>query len=113
MRSPSPSRRFNGDNYNYNYKGGLVDGTLKEKSVVTKGSLVNYARNENLRPASPNNILTRNRENLRNKGTCTHHIGSKIDEMEVGEGLVNEDSKSIPLEDIDNPLIALDCFIFL
>lgn len=90
-----------------------MDGTLKEKSVVTKGSLVNYARNENLRPASPNNILTRNRENLRNKGTCTHHIGSKIDEMEVGEGLVNEDSKSIPLEDIDNPLIALDCFIFL
>lgn len=89
--------------------------TQKEKcSFVSKGNISrNYTGKENVRPASSNNNFSRNRTNLRNRETYTHRIATKIDEMVVQEGMSNEDINSIPTEDINNPLIALDCFIFL
>lgn len=68
--------------------------------------------NENVRPAS-RGIGTYSRSS---RDTCIHRIGSKIDEIAVGEALAQlhrHEIDSVPMEDIDNPLIALDCFIFL
>lgn len=109
-RSPSPSRRFNADKYNLSH---VPNETC---SFVSKANVSrNCGGKENVRPASPknNNITSRNRVNLRNVETYTRRVGTKIDEMEVEEGVSNEDINSIPMEDINNPLIALDCFIFL
>ncbi|XP_038886331.1 proline-rich receptor-like protein kinase PERK2 [Benincasa hispida] len=44
--------------------------------------------------------------------TCIHRISSKIDEVAVKEAVGDLDSV-VAMEDIDNPLISLDCFIFL
>ncbi|XP_068653460.1 uncharacterized protein [Aristolochia californica] len=43
------------------------------------------------------------------KQTSLHHI----DQLDGGEATCDQEIESDPLEDIDNPLIALDCFIFL
>lgn len=47
--------------------------------------------------------------------TCIHRISSKIDEVAAREAVLkDEDFDSVvAMEDIDNPLISLDCFIFL
>lgn len=50
---------------------------------------------------------------LSNRETCIHRISSKIDELAVEEALRHQDNDAILMEDIDNPLISLDCFIFL
>jgi|UniRef100_A0A2N9IUV0 hypothetical protein len=108
LRSPSPSRRFNGDRC-----GRVMTNTTMEshsKRMLGKSSSMKM---ENLRSASPHNNSSRLRPCLRNRETCTHRIGSKIDEMAVTKALSHNDFDSIPLEDIDNPLISLDCFIFL
>ncbi|KAM7514799.1 hypothetical protein LguiA_004382 [Lonicera macranthoides] len=108
MRSPSPSRRFDGDSYNYN-------GEFKNfaKESFRKGNVVNSMRRENLRPSSPSNNLSRYEGYLRNRERFIHQNGKKIDEISVGEVRSLDKIDSIPTEDIDNPLIALDCFIFL
>ncbi|KAM2377119.1 hypothetical protein ACFX1X_043772 [Malus domestica] len=41
-----------------------------------------------------------------------HRITSKIDEVSAGEALADY-MDSLPAEDIDNPSISLECFIFL
>lgn len=47
--------------------------------------------------------------------TCIHRISSKIDEAAAREAVLNEGDldSAAAMEDIDNPLISLDCFIFL
>lgn len=115
LRSPSPSRRFGGD---HNYRGDLKN---RHKEVCCKNSFVSKenvfnsgilsARRENIRPPSPINNLGRNRGYLMNS---IYGICSKIDEIAGGEEFSSKrDVDVIPMEDIDNPLIALDCFIFL
>lgn len=119
LRSPSPSRRFSGDSNR-----GFVTNTTKESCLSPMvGTKVHSAnpvssslRKENFRPPSPSN--SHNSAGLRlcfrNKETFTHRIGSKIDEVAVAEALASHsDSDPVPMEDIDNPLISLDCFIFL
>ena len=116
LRSPSPSRRFNGDSGR-----GILTITPKEScSSRTVGARVNSAnsfsstsRKENLRPPSHYINSSQLRSCLRNRETCIHRISSKIDEDAVKEALAQQDSDSVPMEDIDNPLISLDCFIFL
>lgn len=44
--------------------------------------------------------------------SCIHRISSKIDEVAVREAVGDLDAV-VAMEDIDNPLISLDCFIFL
>ncbi|CAK9313558.1 unnamed protein product [Citrullus colocynthis] len=44
--------------------------------------------------------------------SCIHRISSKIDEVAVREAVGDLDAM-VAMEDIDNPLISLDCFIFL
>ncbi|KAG5221963.1 protein TPRXL [Salix suchowensis] len=116
LRSPSPSRRFNGDSGR-----GILTITPKEScSARTVGAKVNPAnsfssslRKENSRLASPYINSSQPRSSVRNRETCIHRISSKIDEDAVKEALAQQESDSIPMEDIDNPLISLDCFIFL
>ncbi|XP_059455368.1 QWRF motif-containing protein 2 [Corylus avellana] len=109
LRSPSPSRRYNGD------RSGPISTNASVLESHSKRVVGSYVRKENIRPASPNNIVSsRPRPCLRNKETFTHRIGSKIDEFAVGKALSDHEMiDSVPMEDIDNPLISLDCFIFL
>jgi hypothetical protein len=109
LRSPSPSRRYNGD------RSGPISTNASVLESHSKRIVGSSLRKENIRPASPNNIVSsRPRPCLRNKETFTHRIGSKIDEFAVGKALSDHEMiDSVPMEDIDNPLISLDCFIFL
>ncbi|KAH7523580.1 hypothetical protein FEM48_Zijuj06G0027000 [Ziziphus jujuba var. spinosa] len=121
LRSPSPSRRFSNG-------GVLITNAQREchskrmSCTCTVGNPKCILRNkENVRPASPNsNIINSSRGigtySRSGRDTGIPRIGSKIDEIAVGEALAplhDHDIDSIPMEDIDNPLIALDCFIFL
>ncbi|KAL5558608.1 hypothetical protein UlMin_034819 [Ulmus minor] len=120
LRSPSPSRRFvNGD-----HKGGGVFTNTQIKECHSKrsssSSVASYLKKEQfLRPASPNNCSSTRlvrpylRSSTINREAFVHRIGSKIDEIAVGEALTQHELDTLPMEDIDNPLISLDCFIFL
>ncbi|XP_059630304.1 A-agglutinin anchorage subunit [Cornus florida] len=121
LRSPSPSRRFStGENCK-----GVLSNSPKEslgtRSIGSKVSKVSSeasscVRKETVRPVSPSNntISTRHCSCSRNREKCTIQIGSKVDEIAVEEVVSNADvDQAIPTEDINNPLIALDCFIFL
>ncbi|KAK3230529.1 hypothetical protein Dsin_002410 [Dipteronia sinensis] len=120
LRSPSPSRRFSSVDNNR----GFSTSSPKEMSCSKRmvGAKVNAIHNsasvssylnkkdQNFRPGTSTGL----RVALRNRETYTHRIGSKIDETAVREALAaHHESESVPMEDIDNPLISLDCFIFL
>ncbi|KAE8684505.1 pentatricopeptide repeat-containing protein [Hibiscus syriacus] len=129
LRSPSPSRRFNGDNNNINnnYRG-LLASTSKEicSSKRTVGPKVNALnsvsssqRRENFRVSSPklnsHEPSTPLKSCLRNRETLVHRISSKIDKTALRAALSSQqENESVTMEeDIVNPLISLDCFIFL
>lgn len=104
IRSPSPTRRFNGENYNY--KATMINQTPKYKRQpydLKENSRFNYraAEKENIRriTSSPKNLSsTYVGLNRMNEEFTSHHIGEEL---------------RIDHEDINNPHIALDCFIFL
>ncbi|KAM2925773.1 hypothetical protein FF1_043243 [Malus domestica] len=117
LRSPSPSRRFN------------MPIPPKESHLRPNNAL-------NVRPAGSNCCATKStsrariephnpninynnssrllRPCLKSRETemRIHRITSKIDEVAAGE-TVADYMDSLPAEDIDNPLISLDCFIFV
>ncbi|KAM1573390.1 hypothetical protein PS2_042969 [Malus domestica] len=117
LRSPSPSRRFN------------MPIPPKESHLRPNNAL-------NVRPAGSNCCATKStsrariephnpninynnssrllRQCLKSRETemRIHRITSKIDEVAAGE-TVADYMDSLPAEDIDNPLISLDCFIFV
>ncbi|KDP32891.1 hypothetical protein JCGZ_12183 [Jatropha curcas] len=104
LKSPSASRRFNGRGFSIKENG--------SKPMVSNCKVNDYSvsslssRKENHR--NPRSCLKNNRQ------TCIHRISSKINEVAVQQALAQHDSESVPMEeDIDNPLISLDCFIFL
>ncbi|CAN6721486.1 unnamed protein product [Malus baccata var. baccata] len=117
LRSPSPSRRFN------------MPIPPKESHLRPNNAL-------NVRPAGSNCCATKStsraciephnpninynnssrllRPCLKSRETemRIHRITSKIDEVAAGEAVADY-MDSLPAEDIDNPLISLDCFIFV
>ncbi|KAM3361019.1 putative protein TPRXL [Capsicum galapagoense] len=104
LKSPSPSRRFPSS----------LNDDMKEssfrKSITSKGNKGSViSRSSSLRRV--NNFTPKNEGKIRN----VLPISPKIDEMEIGEVKSNDhqDLDSFLMEDINNPLIALDCFIFL
>lgn len=131
LRSPSPSRRFStGDHKNSSR--GILASTSKEICSSSKrivGPKVNALnsvsscslRKENyFRPNSSNPMLNHPsppplKSCLRNRETFIHRISSKLDESALRAALAaqQDQNDSITMEDIDNPLISLDCFIFL
>ncbi|XP_043721765.1 uncharacterized protein LOC122669147 [Telopea speciosissima] len=107
--SPSPSRRFNGDPCS---RGIPLNATKRSNSPNRS-----CARKENLQLRSPINKVSRDglSQLMRKRETCTHHIqdGINNDQNSVGAMVCNKDSNSLPIDDLNNPLISLDCFIFL
>ncbi|QCE15706.1 hypothetical protein DEO72_LG11g2718 [Vigna unguiculata] len=119
LRSPSPSRRYVGD------KCGSAN--LATDNVVSRrmmnGSKVSVpavhshhsgfpsTRKESVKAESPRRVL--NSAGLRNNETCTFGAGSKVDETVAKDVVSDHDMDLTLMEDINNPLISLDCFIFL
>ncbi|XP_042477243.1 probable serine/threonine-protein kinase dyrk2 [Macadamia integrifolia] len=109
--SPSPSRRFNGDPCR-----GIPINAPKRCNSPNRGN--SPKRKENLQLRSPLNKVSRDGSSqlMRKRETCTHHIQDGIgidDQNSVGAMVLNKDSNSLPMDDLNNPLISLDCFIFL
>jgi hypothetical protein len=111
--SPSPSRRFNGSALTSN----ISDNCVSKRMINSpKVSVSHYSRSVNSSSirkesvkaviSSPNNSSRRINSsglNLRQKETVVKDV--------VCSNHHNKDSTI--MEDIDNPLISLDCFIFL
>ncbi|XP_027190232.1 uncharacterized protein [Cicer arietinum] len=97
--SPSPSRRFNTT---------LSDNSVSKRMMnnTTKVSCVKGAS------SSPNNSSRRLHSST---GLNLRHRETKIDETVVKDvhSSHHHNMDSTIMEDIDNPLISLDCFIFL
>ncbi|KAL3641200.1 hypothetical protein CASFOL_016168 [Castilleja foliolosa] len=112
LRSPSPSRRFNN---------GASENNSFGRGIVSKGSNVvnSCPRRDSFRApaASPNRDFTNGRNfSARKRDTLISQqvSGKIIDDVHVGVGDVKgKQDMDIVMEDINNPLIALDCFIFL
>ncbi|KAF5735474.1 hypothetical protein HS088_TW15G00981 [Tripterygium wilfordii] len=123
LRSPSPSRRFSGQGLIGDSGRGFATITQKTNCSarttglklggMTNNSVSSTLKKESLRPPSPIRNSNPLGTPLSNRETCIHRISSKIDEVAVGEALSHLDKDSDPIEDIDNPLISLDCFIFM
>ncbi|KAF9682679.1 hypothetical protein SADUNF_Sadunf05G0133800 [Salix dunnii] len=112
LRSPSPSGRFTGDSGR-----GILTALAKEshskRMVGTMLNSANSMRKEKLGLTSSYINSSQHRSCLRNRETCIHRTRSKLDEVAVDEAVAHQNNDSIPMADIDNPLISLDCFIFL
>nr|XP_043618199.1 uncharacterized protein LOC122589931 [Erigeron canadensis] len=117
MRSPSPSRRFNTYNNTSSYQ--RQQPMLVSRNTYNESNRIVKA---NSRPASPYRNVINNKEYSRpvymknnNKDRFGYEVGSKVEGVGVGQVLSKVDySEAVPMEeDLDNPHIALDCFIFL
>lgn len=92
LKSPSPSRRF-----------GMAEAGLTVNSVSS------CVRKDSLDMSGPKTCNKRNRSETR-----IHRISSKIDETIIREVIANQKEPVVPtFEEVGNPLIDLDCFIFL
>ncbi|KAL6525027.1 hypothetical protein OROMI_030620 [Orobanche minor] len=113
LGSPSPSRRFNNvDNCGYVPTNGTSN--YYRRRIASKGnnSISSCSKKESFRArtaSSPNrkccNFTERNNDTL-----ISREAGTKIDDH---AGIKDMQEMDIVMEDINNPLIALDCFIFL
>lgn len=109
LRSPSPSRRFNVDQ---SFRDSYYTSTMNYKeNIRSKNSAVSkpFLRKE-ISMRSPSDY-SKERLNVPSKN---NQIGSRIDEnIAVHEEKENHGVEAMTIEDFNNPLIALDCFIFL
>lgn len=115
LGSPSPSRRFNGDKLYGSANNSVSKRMINNGPKVSAAHCVSTSiKKEGFKATSPNNSSLRFHDNgLRHRESCTaYRVGSKIDETVVNDVLSSNDMDSM-MEDIDNPLISLDCFIFL
>lgn len=116
--SPSPSRRFIGESgwgisSNTSKANGSKRFNASSSKVAPINSVCSPPRKESFRPVnSSSGSSGRLRPYVRNRETCIHRITSKIDEIAVAAAFTEEDG-DVVMEDFDNPLISLDCFIFL
>lgn len=124
LRSASPSRRFNGDSGRVissltpkecgNYSKRMVNNvTSNSASTCVSSSLTKENWKPVMSPYIHQTHLLRPKCMMRNRETCIHRISSKIDEIAVEEALARQESECVPIEDVENPHISLDCFIFL
>ncbi|XP_073136576.1 uncharacterized protein [Henckelia pumila] len=120
LRSPSPSRKFIGENDRISI---LADansckGPIFPKASATNNSLSYGLKKESFRPpaASPNRDFAIKRDvSVRKMDAFSQQASKKIGGDHVaGEDIQSRQGLDIVMEeDINNPLIALDCFIFL
>lgn len=102
LRSPSPSRRFSADK---NRGVWTHTNTIPKESCKRVIGLKENSRVENL----DRMCYLRQDEGWSNR----QQVDCRDGQDGVGKVWSREDIDSIPIEDIDNPLISLDCFIFL
>ncbi|KAF9599785.1 hypothetical protein IFM89_001731 [Coptis chinensis] len=115
LSSSSPSRRFNSDTNREIQKNRPKESCNNNEATSKKNaaSVCSSARNkENVCPSPWNNAM-RDGSSMKKTETCTYKIDPGADQDAVGQMLSKHDWDSLPIDDIDNPLIALDCFIFL
>ncbi|KZV17360.1 hypothetical protein F511_22035 [Dorcoceras hygrometricum] len=112
LRSPSPSRRFIGENNRiFLTDENSCRGPIFSNANATSTSLSYGVKKESFRPptASPNRDFSIKRnvkvDVCSSKKTGADHC--------VAEDIQSRQGLDILMEDINNPLIALDCFIFL
>ncbi|CAH2033531.1 unnamed protein product [Thlaspi arvense] len=106
LKSPSPSRRFEG-NLLKSPSPSRRFGTTTGHSTVQ--SVSSCLRKDSLDLSRPKNFSQNNRSETR-----IHRISSKIDETAIKEAVEGHKEPVVPIfEEIGNPLIDLDCFIFL
>ncbi|KAL1207998.1 hypothetical protein V5N11_022042 [Cardamine amara subsp. amara] len=100
LKSPSPSRRYEGN-------------FLKSPSPSRRfqeNSVSSCVRKDSLDLYGPKTFHKSNRLSE----TRIHRIGSKIEETIIREVIANHKEPVVPIfEEVGNPLIDLDCFIFL
>lgn len=70
-----------------------------------------YKIKEIARPASPSSNPAAVRECLMSKENFTHQMAPKV--QEIADEVLSRNDHLSSIEDIDSPLISLDCFIFL
>ncbi|XP_073277003.1 uncharacterized protein [Primulina huaijiensis] len=118
LRSPSPNRQFIGEN-NRSF---LADANSCKGPIFPKASATNSlsygVKKESFRPpaASPNrNFAIKRDVSVRKMDAFSQQGSKKIGGNHVvGEDIQSREGLDIVMEeDINNPLIALDCFIFL
>lgn len=105
-RLPSPSRRFGGD---------LRRGSSSVHSTPGRNYMQPSLRKQcTFRPASPSNSIGK-RNNWGSQQCCsitTELLCPKADQVAV-KSVISTHADADSMEDIINPLISLDCFIFL
>ncbi|XP_071925817.1 uncharacterized protein [Coffea arabica] len=121
MRSPSPSRRFTGDSFRDSPMNTAKE-IYSRRAAVPKANSINpiptsssIMRKDSFRiPPSPSYDLGKSNTILKSReALITQQIGSRNSPIAVGQKEANQDVESMVVEDVNNPLIALDCFIFL
>lgn len=116
LRSPSPSRRV--ENNRSFVTNGMSNDSFSRRQSVSRGSSVNSvsygARRESFRAsASPKRDVRVNRNvSLSKNGTFRQEVGAKIGNVADGDVQMSQEM-DVLMEDLNNPLIAMDCFIFL
>lgn len=112
--SPSPSRRFNTTLSDNSVSKRMMNNTTKVSVAHYSRSVSSSIRKECVKGASssPNNSSRRLHSST---GLNLRHRETKIDETVVKDvhSSHHHNMDSTIMEDIDNPLISLDCFIFL
>ncbi|CAH8327522.1 unnamed protein product [Eruca vesicaria subsp. sativa] len=103
LKSPSPSRRFERCSPSPSRRFGMAEGDLKVTSLSTS------LRKDSLDLSRLKTFPKNNRSETR-----IHRISSKINTTTIKEVVESHVEPVVPmLEEIGNPLIDLDCFIFL
>ncbi|KAK9135053.1 hypothetical protein Syun_014383 [Stephania yunnanensis] len=137
--SPTPSRRLRGEAFRGVTKDvlkGPKDGsshtaeimTLKRKVMSTNNTNCTFSE-RNLQQFANTGLLARRADDcgiIRDSSvskrveTYRHHVNNGVEKRNVAAGVVGarhieqlEGLSSLLVNDIDNPLISLDCFIFL
>ncbi|CAA7047815.1 unnamed protein product [Microthlaspi erraticum] len=120
LKSPSPSRRFEGSllkspSPSRRFEGNLLKSPSPSRRFgttagdLTVNSVSSCLRKDNLDLSRPKIFPKNNRSETR-----IHRIGSKMGETAIKEVLESHKEPVGPIiEEIGNPLIDLDCFIFL
>ncbi|CAN1234621.1 hypothetical protein LINPERPRIM_LOCUS4267 [Linum perenne] len=115
--SPSPSRRFS-DLESRGISSISIDENCSQR--VTGGklnavrSISPYVKRDESNFAAPVTVYSPPASKKKNRETVIHRISSKIDVLAVAEAMARYEGDFDAMEeDIDNPMISLDCFIFL
>lgn len=106
LKSPSPSRRYEGNFLKSPSPSRRFGMTATDLTVKSVSSCV---RKDSLDLSGRKTCHKSNRSEPR-----IHRISSKIDETIIREVITNHKEPVVPIfEEVGNPLIDLDCFIFL